>query len=222
MAIQIGALTIWTQGIPDTPALTDEPSPADVVAAGWEVVGARGSVDYEEAGVSVSLGRTIERVFGAGSILPVLTYVSGSELSVRASVRDLTLDTFQRAFGLAAATMVNGAAVATDKIKGFDFAQIGAVSPVPKMLLMRGIVNGFGVTTAGEKSPSNTGDTGGPEDEGEFAIQYWFPSVIANITDSEIAYGRENPAALPLEFAVQAGASVYGGKVFGSYMAQHK
>ena len=218
MAIQIGALTMWTAPIPDTPALTDEPSPAEaVVTTTWQVIGARGSVDYEEAGVSVSLGRTIERVFGAGSILPVLTYVSGSELSVRASVRDLTLDTFQRAFGLAAATMVKGGAITG--IKGFDFAQIGAVSPVPKMLLMRGIVNGLGAAV-GKRSPTNTGDAGGPEDDGQYAIQYWFPSVIANITDSEISYGRENPAALPLEFAVQAGASVYESKVFGSYMAQ--
>ena len=181
-------------------------------------------MDYEEAGVSAcSLGRTIERVFGAGSILPVLTYVSRalSSQSVRACVRSDFGDVSE-SLRVGGGYDGSRAIPVGTTIKGFDFAQIGGVSPVPKMLLMRGIVNGLGVVTGkeGEKSPSNTGDAGGPEGDGTFAIQYWFPSVIANITDSEISYGRENPAALPLEFAVQAGASVYGSKVFGSYMAQ--
>lgn len=217
MAVRIGALTAWTAPIPGTPGPTDEPSAlAQVASATWTKLGENGSIDYEESGVTISLGRTIEQVFGAGSILPVLTYVSGSEFAIRLRCRDLRYEAFAAAFGVAELTHVGGAAKDA-KVTGFDFSNLSILRS--RMLLLRGIVNGgmVGATTG------NPRDILSPYD-GTLAIQYWFPNVVPNITDDEIQYGADTPPAIPVEFTVNAGATAYstanGDKRFGSLQIQ--
>lgn len=89
----IGApLTLWV-----APVGTVFPTIAAAPGAGWTKVGTNGDRNYENGGVTVTHGKTYDKVRTAGASGPVKAFLSEEDLMFGVTLLDLTLEQYQLA-----------------------------------------------------------------------------------------------------------------------------
>lgn len=87
----IGApLTLWV-----APVGTAFPTIATVPGAGWIKLGTNGDRSYESGGVTVTHGKTYDKVRTAGASGPIKAFLSEEDLMFGVTLLDLTLEQYQ-------------------------------------------------------------------------------------------------------------------------------
>ena len=93
--VVIGPLTMYV-GI-NQPVLyprIDEPPPS-----GYKLIGKRGAVHYTDDGTTVRLQRTLNKVYGGSTALPIKAYITDADIMIALAVRDARLETLADAMG---------------------------------------------------------------------------------------------------------------------------
>ena len=121
--ITIGPLTLYVAiGAPVEYPRIDAAPPSQ-----YKLVGKRGAVHYTDDGTSVRLQRTLNKVYGGSTALPLKAYITDADIMVSLAVRDSRLETLQTALGFE----LNENRMALDKWGDLDLTEFS--------LLLRGL-----------------------------------------------------------------------------------
>lgn len=172
LEIFAGPFTAWL-----AVANTAEPLDLDTApVVAWSKLGANGSLNYDEDGVTISNDEAIEYFRGLGGTGRRKAWRTEEDLMVSLKVYDLTAEAMAIATGNTMTTVAAGASISGAKTVGLN------KGPVVKTnaLLLR------------SDSGSPYGDT--------FKTQLWIPVVSINSV-GDIVFSKGEPAGLELEFA---------------------
>lgn len=148
-------------------------------SASWKLIGSNGSLNYDEAGITISHGQDFEKFRALGDAGVRKMFRTAEELAIKLKLFDITLEQYAAALNdntittVAAASGVPG----TKKIgmsRGFAVATMA--------LLIRGNVTPYGANAA-------------------WNMQYEIP-VAAQVGTPSVIYNKSTPVGLDLEWMV--------------------
>lgn len=166
----------------DFPEIDDAEGSFD---AAWVKLGAEGSKNYEESGVTVTHSQTIETFTGAGSTAPRKAFRTEEGLVLGFTLVDLSAEQY--------AEILDDASVTTTA------AGVGEAGK-KEFSLLRGLgVQQYALLGRGESTEDN-----------ELNLQYQWPTVYQS-GEPAPAYAKGDPAALEVEFtALEVVAGEFG------------
>jgi len=176
----------------------DFPDIDETPGGAWTLIGASGSRNYSDEGVTVAHDQTIEQFRGAGATGPMKVQRTEENLAVRFTLWDLTLEQYRLALNQnAPATTAAGTGT-----PGFKAVQLYRGVDVQLLaLLLRGKFS--------------------PEGEG-WATQYEIPACYQS-GSPEPVFAKGAPAGLALEFtAIEDPDAAEDEERFGRLVVQHQ
>lgn len=148
-------------------------------AAAWKLVGSNGSLNYDEAGITIDHGQDFQEFRALGDAGVRKMFRTAEKLSIKLKLFDITLEQY--------AAALNDNAVTT----------VAAASGVPGTKKL-GLSRGFSVATMALMIRGNVTPYGGTS---AWNMQYEIP-IAAQVGSPTVIYNKSMPVGLELEWMV--------------------
>lgn len=93
--VVIGPLTMYV----NTEAQVEYPRIDKSPPTGYKLIGKRGAVHYTDDGTNIRMQRTLNKVYGGSTALPLKAFITDADIMLALAVRDARLETLRDAMG---------------------------------------------------------------------------------------------------------------------------